>query len=228
MANANNEDCHLITVMLARSGSLDAVQDVTRKLRIELRNLRDRNARTDQRWSSVEMVGQVEIEALGPDDIGLLPPHRKAVIEALPAFGGSCGYATWDQIVVWVSHVHIAVHAPMLTEHDLSEAFCRQWPGHGQRVDVRPFREGDAASNTAAIAGYACKHEMRIALKNQTDLRWPIAVQAAYWGWLHGLRNGLAPLRVRIGPIRKSTKPAQNINHDSPKLYGHIANNTSQ
>jgi hypothetical protein len=68
-------------------------------------------------------------------------------------------------------------------------------------VDVRHFIEGDAGKNAGAIIGYACKHEMRVALKDDFDLCWPVPVQAAYWGWLHGLRNGLAPLRVRIGPV---------------------------
>jgi hypothetical protein len=207
MACADNNACHLITVMLARSGSLDAVRTLTRQLRTELRNLRDRNARTDLGWRSVEMVGQVEVDAFGPEDICLLPPQRRTVIEALPAFGGSCGYATYNQIVVWVSHIHIACHAPHLSAGELHGAFARQWPGDPRRVDVRPFREGEAGANAGAIIGYASKHEMRFALKDGFDLCWPIAVQAAYWGWLHGLRNGLAPLRLRVGAMgeRKSS-----------------------
>jgi hypothetical protein len=205
MANADNNACHLITVMLARSGSLDAVRTLARQLRTELRNLRDRNARTDWRWRSVEMIGQIEVDAFGFDDIGLLPPQRRNVIETLPAFGGC---ATCDQPVVWVPHVHIACHAPNLSEDDLHAAFARQWPGDPRRVDVRPFVEGEAGTNAAAIIGYACKHEMRIALKDGFDLCWPITVQATYWGWLHGLRNGLAPLRLRIGAMSENSSPA--------------------
>jgi hypothetical protein len=201
MIHADNDRCYLITIMLARSGSLDAVRDVSRQLRTDLRNLRDRSARRDWRWRSVEMNGQVEVDALGADDIRLLPPQRKNVIEALPVFGGSDGFATYDQTVIWVSHVHIVCHAPHLDEDDLCAVFQRQWAGASRRVDIRPFREGDAGANAAAIIGYACKHEMRLALKDGFNLCWPIAVQAAYWGWLHGMRNGLAPLRVRIGPI---------------------------
>jgi hypothetical protein len=210
-AHADNDDCYHCTIMLARSGSLDAVRDLVRLLRTDLRNLRDRAARRDRRWQTLEMVGQVEVDALGPHDIGDLPPQRKAVVENLPTFGGSSGYVTHDQIVVWVSHVHLACHAPLLTGDDLLTAFRQHWPGPPERVDVGPFIAGDAGHNAGAIIGYACKHEMRIKLKDGFDLSWPVAVQAAYWGWLHGLRNGLAPLRVRLGKVRDSRK------HDAPR-----------
>ena len=80
---------------------------------------------------------------------------------------------------------------------------------------MRPFIGGDAGYNAGAIIGYACKHEMRIKLKDGFYLCWPMAVQAAYWGWLHGLRNGLAPLRVRLGKVEGSRKDdALRIDHN--------------
>ena len=202
MAHADNNCCYLVTIVVARSGALDAVREIIRSLRTELRNLRHRNARNDARWRNVEMVGQTEIEALGPDDILLLPPHRRRVVDALPAVGGSSGYATWDQMVVWVVHVHIACYAPGIHQYDLLEVLRGQWPGPAERVDVRPFLEGDAGDNTGRIIGYASKHDMRVKLRDFHDLVWPLSVQAAYWGWLHSLRNGLGPLRLRLGKMR--------------------------
>ena len=191
MAHADNDDCYLVTIVLARSGSLDAIRDVVRQLRVDLRNLRDRNARLNRCWRSVEMIRQAEIKAMGPHDILLLPPQRRTVIEALPAFGSSFGYATWDQIVVWVTHVHIACYLPSVNPDELYKALQQQWPGPVKRVEVRAFLEGDAGDNAGKIiGGYACKHEMRVKLKDDFHLYWPVAVQAAYWGWLHGLRNG--------------------------------------
>jgi hypothetical protein len=204
MADADNDHCNLVTIMLSRSGSLDGVREVARRVRTELRNLRDRNARIDRRWRGVEMIGQVEVDALGPTDIDVLPPQRRAVISALPSFGGSSGYATWDQIVTWVTHIHVAVHAPKLSRGDLRDAFEKQWPGVG-RVDVRPFHPGTANENAGSIIAYASKHEMRTTLKDGFEVEWPVAVQAVYWGWLHSLRSGLAPLRVRIGAIKDKT-----------------------
>lgn len=201
LAHADNNFCYLVTIVLAQTGTLDAIRDVVRQLRIDLRNLRDRNARLSQGWRSLEMLGQAEIDAMGPHDIILLPPQRRRVIEALPAFGGPSGYATWDQIVVWVTHVHIACHAPDIGQGDLYKALQRQWPGPVERVEVRAFLEGDAGDNAGRIISYASKHEMRVKLRDHCDIVWPLSVQAAYWGWLHGLRNGLAPLRVRIGRI---------------------------
>jgi hypothetical protein len=202
MAHAANESCFLITVALARSAKVDAVREVARQLRVELRNLRDRNARSNHAWRSVEIIGQVEVDAIGPDDIRFLPPRRRSVIEALPLFGGFSGDAAGDQIAVWISHVHLVVHAPSLSQRDLCVAFRRQWPGPVERVDVRPFAEGNAGDNAGRIIGYATKHEMRVKLKDNFHLVWPIAVETAYWGWLHSLHNGLAPLRIGIGKIK--------------------------
>ena len=167
------------------------------------------------------MVGQVEVDALGPLDISDLPPQRRRVVENLPAFGGPSGYATYDQIVAWVSHVHIACHAPLLTRDDLLGAFRRQWPGPEERVDVRAFIEGDAGQNAGAIISYASKHDMRIRLKDGFDLCWPVAVQATYWGWLHGLRNGLAPLRVRIGPVGAKSCYETSQGRVAPSIIGY-------
>ncbi len=217
MAHADNRACRLVTTMLARFGDLDAVRDVARKLRTDLRNLRDRHARTDSRWRNVELIGQVEIDALGPDDIRLLPPRRKAVIETLPVFGGAYGYATYDQTVVWVPHVHIVCHAPNLSDDDLCDALRRQWPGDARREDVRPFLDGDAGENTAEIIGYTSKHEMRIALKDGFALCWPMSVQATYWAgcmdsetdW-HRCVFGSGRSRIRLRrkrvPQNKATK----------------------
>ena len=34
------------------------------------------------------------------------------------------------------------------------------------------------------------------------ERQWPLPVQATYWAWLHGLRRGLAPLRVQLAARR--------------------------
>jgi hypothetical protein len=188
MAHADNQACTLTTIMLARAGSLDAIRDVVRNLRIDLRNMRDRLARQDQRWRTLEMTGMVEVDALGPEGIPFLPPRRCAVVQALPAVGGSSGYATYNQIVTWVAHVHLACHAPHLSGGDLRGAFERQWPADVPgRVDVRPFRDGKAGDNTGGIVDYASKFEMRMTLRDGFDLVWPMPIQAAFLGSLDDL-----------------------------------------
>lgn len=202
MTHATNKDCYMATVMLSRCAEVTDMHGIIREFRVELRNLRDRRARTDGRWRAVEAVGQIEIEALGAQDICLLPPRRRAVVESLPARGGAYGYHVFDERVVWLCHVHLAVHAPGLTDDELREVLERQWPGPEGRVDVQRFYEGGAGDNTGAIIGYATKHDMQVKLRDGIEVPWPIGVQAAYWGWLDGLKRGLATLRVRLGPKR--------------------------
>jgi hypothetical protein len=202
MAHADNDACHMVTIALMRGGTLEDMRAVITGFRAEIRNLRDRRARADGRWRSLAMVGQVEIEPLGVLDIPLLPPGRRAVAEVLPVRGDTEAYVTHDQAVGWMGHVHLVCHAPELSGDELRAALERQWPGPAGRVDVRPLHPGCAAENTGAIMGYASKCAMRTKFRDGIEEPWAVAVQAAYWGWLHGLRRGLATLRVRLGPKR--------------------------
>jgi hypothetical protein len=197
MANADNGSCYLVTIMVARSEALEVLPECVYGLRTALRNLRDRKARQDSCWGRVGLVGQVEIDALGVEDIYLLPPQRRMVIEALPVLGRS-DPSSRD---VWIPHLHIGCHAPGLDMADLELALERQWPGAG-RVDVRCFQDRSAGENAGRIIGYASKHMMRLALKDGFYDAWPYSVQARYWGWLHSLRQGLKPLRMKIGPTK--------------------------
>lgn len=222
MVHAHNSNCYMATIMLARCAELADVHEVIREFRAELRNLRDRRARTDGRWQAVEAVGQIEIEALGAQDICLPPPQRRAVVEALPVRGGAYGYRVFDERVAWLGHVHLAVHAPGLTDDELGAVLKRQWPGPKGRVDVQRFYEGGAGDNTEAIIGYATKHDMQIQLRDGFQVTWPIAVQAEYWGWLHGLKRGLATLRIRLGPKRaaKALRGPDAADRDGPAARG--------
>lgn len=204
---ASNAECWHITVMLARAGSLDIARDLVRSTRRDLRNMRDRRARTDRRWCGVGMVGMAEMDALGPDDVQLLPSQRRAVVEALPAFGGP-DHAAYGFQVTWVPHLHLAVHAPALARADLAEAFRTQWPGPAERADVSPFWACDtAAANAARIVGYGSKHAAVLKLDRGGNagcvaVPWPSAVLASYWAWVHRQRNGLQMWRVMLGAGR--------------------------
>jgi hypothetical protein len=69
-------------------------------------------------------------------------------------------------------------------------------------VNVKRFYEGDAGENAGRIITYSSKHKMRLRLKDGFNPFWPPFVQATYWGWLHGLGQGLKSLRIRMGPMR--------------------------
>ncbi len=203
---ASGAECWHVTVMLGRCGSLGAARDLVLNTRRDLRNLRARRAQTDRRWLHVEMAGMAEIDALGIDDVQLLPPERRAVVQELPAFGGGPDRAAYGFQVAWVPHLHLAINAPALNREDLVEAFRAQWPGPAERVDVAPFWACDtAADNAARIVGYGSKHAAVLKLDGKAksvEVPWPDAVQAAYWSWVHRQRNGLRMWRVILGAGR--------------------------
>lgn len=195
----DNEVCSFVTIMLARTGDLDTIPGIIGSFRVDLRNLRDRLARRDPRWASFEAVGMVEVDAMIAEEICVLPPQRRAVIESLPSYGSGD--------VVWVVHVHLAVHAPELSHDELCEAFQRQYPGSPECVDVQPFHSDKAAlDNAANVGSYPAKHTMQTTFTRGLKEAWPLAWQLLYWGWLHGLGDGLRPLRIRLGPKGKPTK----------------------
>ena len=204
--------CHEATIMLARTGSLQAVRDLVRVTRTELRNMRDRRGRADPRWRNVMAAGAIEVDAMGPDDVGLLPPQRRAVVRDLPMHG-ALDHATYGHEVLWIAHAHLALSAPELSQAELQDALLTQWPGIGGRVRVQPFWDSVPAGDSAArIVGYASKHAMRLKLDGGdacTVLPWPAPVQATFWGWVHSMRNGLASLRLQIGGISKTGRFAQ-------------------
>lgn len=198
-AAASGPACSHVTIMLACTGDLDAIRGVVRDLRVDLRNLRDRSASRSRRWATVAAYGLVEVDAHLRDDVMFLPPRRRAVVQELPYLGRGP--------VAWVPHAHLCFHHPRLDRAALREALSTQWPGAPGRVDVRPFDNGDADFNAGNIAAYAAKMRMTTTMLNGVEEEWPVTWRAAYWSWLCGQRAGLAPLRLRLGPMGTRTKP---------------------
>ena len=195
MSSAENAHSSMVTIMLERAGELSAVRDIIRDFRVALRNLRDRRARADGRWRKFAAVGLAELDFLEPGDLPLLPSMRRAVISALPVRS----HGDQGEVVV---HVHLAVSHPMIPRHAVERAFMQQWDGAG-RVDVGEFyADVDGPENAAGIIAYAAKHRMVTTFHAGVEMPVPMSWQARYWGWLHGLGCGLAPLRVRMTPMR--------------------------
>ena len=209
MAHATDDAMSMVTIMLTRTGSLDSIRDTVRGLRVALRNLRDRHARRcAAQWRSVEFAGVVETDMMWPDDVIRLPPGRRSVIQHLPVL-------VHPDDILFVPHLHAVCHHPGLEPQVLHDVLSSQWPGKG-RVDVRPCDMDDnAAANAGGVIAYAAKHNTSLTLSGDVDVEIPMAWQARYFSWLHGLRAGLAPLRVRIRPMRDVVGCLlQHVGHD--------------
>ncbi|GGC46962.1 hypothetical protein GCM10011504_26780 [Siccirubricoccus deserti] len=192
--DADNEDCSLVTVHLARVGDLNDIREVVAGARRAFRDLRDRQARQRHRWRSVEVAGVVEVDAMASGDVPLLLSDRAAMLPCLPMVGAAGP-------VVWLPHLHAAVHHPDVDRAELRAALEARWEGP-HRVDVREFHSDKlAGENAADINGYASKFD---ACTNTDGIEepWPVSWRAEWWGWLHSLRRGLEPMRVSFKPMK--------------------------
>lgn len=214
MRHAEIEHSSMATVMLARTGDMEEVRDVVREFRVALRNLRARRAREDARWRSMSVVGLAEVDILAPEEITFLPPSRRLVVEQLPVRSHSDD----DQFTI-VVHVHLFVSHPAIPRHAVERVLMSQWLGTG-RVDVRALNDDGATApeHAGGIIAYASKHSMVTKLDGCVESPVPTALQARYWSWLHGLRSGLAPLRVRMSAMRDPADGVLEEQDDEPEV----------
>jgi hypothetical protein len=191
---ADNEACSHVTIHLARVGDLNDIREVVAGVRRALRDLRDRQARQRRRWRSIEVAGAVEVDAMAQDDVPLLLSDRAAMLPSLPMVGAAGS-------VIWLPHLHAAVHHPDVDREELRAALEARWEGP-HRVDVGEFHTDKlAGENAAYINGYAFKFDARTNT-NGIEEPWPVSRRTEWWGWLHSLRRGLEPLRVSFKPMK--------------------------
>lgn len=193
-ADANNEDCSLATIHLACTDDVDCVRQVTLAVRRALRDLRDRMSRVNPAWRNVEFVGVVEVAALYRTDIPLLLSGQADVISKLPCIG-----STGE--VVWMPHLHVAIHHPGVERLDLRRALEAQWPGSERRVHVVAFDQTKMpAANVADIVAYGSKAAC-VSTLGGIEEEWPTALRAIWWTAIRRWKRGLEPLRVQIRPM---------------------------
>ena len=207
---ADHGACMMVTVLLCRSGDLDAMRDVLDRFRIDLRNLRDRLSRRDPRWGSICVRGQIEIDAIHEEIWQDVPRERRAVIDALPchAYAGD---------VTWLPHAHLCLHAPELFRADIMDALSKQWPGKG-RVHVRALDPAQSSGEALSrIVSYSAKHKSSnklLAIDADGCWQWhyelwPVEIQSAYWSWIKSMRRGLSPLRLKLNPKKQRSEPVE-------------------
>jgi hypothetical protein len=150
------------------------------------------------------VVGHVELDPYWRDDMQHLAPDQAALIPALPVL------ARGGDGPLWVVRVHLAVRHDDIGRGELVEVLGHQWPGAG-RVHVQGFFEDQLAQeNAGCVLSYAIKHAQEYDVGEVSE-GWPVCWQVAYWTWLHGMRRGLQPLRVSVGPQRADQGPALSI-----------------
>lgn len=214
MQDADPDHTSSLTILLAQTGTLAAVRPVVDRLRDNLRALRDRRGRRDSRWRNVSVYGIVEIDLLEPYDVVLLPPQRQAAVGALPVIDRS------DDLLC-VPHLHAVVSHPGIPRAVIEAELRAAWPGE-RRVEMKALRSDDVEEETHGIVGYATKHTMENAYRDRVKLDVPMMVQARYWGWLHAYGAGIAPLRIKIQPMRPRRPDVEGADAVEPDVFKEI------
>jgi hypothetical protein len=192
-ADAESEDCSYITILLARIGDLSSLPEVSKKLRRDLRNLRDGMARKSASWNSLSLMGHIELDALEETDVPLLGSSRRAMVPLLPAVGGR------PDTMFWVPHAHLCAHHPDVCREYLKHALAEQWSGIN-RVHIGAFDlDRFAKDNAPDCISYGLKFRNSTQFADGMVIDWPLAWSARVWSWLHEQRNGLQPLSVKLG-----------------------------
>ena len=201
-ANADSEDCSYITILLARIGELSALPDVIKKLRRDVRNVRDAMARKSPSWNALSVMGHIELDALAETDVPLLGSRRRAVVPRLPAVGGR------PDTMFWLPHAHLSVHHPHVGREYLRHALTDQW-ADDNRVHVREFdTDRLAQENAPDCISYGLKFRNSTEFADGRVLDWPLEWSAGVWSWLHEKQNGLQPLSVKLGTRSSSANRA--------------------
>jgi ribosomal protein S12 len=204
-AGADNELCSHVTVHLARVGDLDGVRGMVQSARRACRDVRDRQARQDCRWRTVEMAGLVEVDAMVTADVPLLLSDRAEMLPNLPL-------VSTTRSTMWLPHLHAAVYHPGVGRAELQAALESRWDGP-HRVDVKPFHDDKpAGENAADVFGYASKFD---ASTNTHGIEepWPAPRCAEWWDWLHSLQRGIDALRISLKPMGTRTPRSSAIPH---------------
>ena len=194
--DADVQWCSAVTVGIALTGDLAEVRDAVVAFRRGLRDRRDATARARSRWTTLEAVGHVELDAHWQSDIQHIAPERRAMVESLPVLAYPGAGEPF-----WVIHAHLACHHPDIDRAEVKDVFTRQWAGPN-RVHVEAFHDHQLPAYAAgSVVSYSVKNAQCSAIGHLEE-EWPVSWRSAWWTWLHGMRRGLQPLHVALGARR--------------------------
>lgn len=190
---AANSELSMASVLLGSTVDVEGIGDIFLTARSDLRNRVNRQRSMLRRWSRVQLVGWLEVDAVSPLDVPLLPPERR---EALTAMGLPCAE---DHDVIWLPSFHAVIWHPGVDWQEVRDALALQWEGTRQ-VHVQPARSHlTAEQNIRNIVSYALKHQCQTSLGG-TRIDWPPSWLAEFYEWLHSWSQGFRRTRVLVGP----------------------------
>jgi len=199
------ENLAFVSVVLEATSEVTRLAELIKRSRNDTRNRMKASRRTSPQWRGAYMAGWHEIDAVAADQIPLLPPQRRELMEQLVPWSLSSGGPAW------VATYHGIFHLNGLSAEDVSVEFGRQWPIRRQ-VHVKPFELATpVVTSLDRIVSYSNKFSNMVHLNDGYVETWPVSWESSLFGWLQAShRNAFEALRFRIGP--QVTSPAEVLN----------------
>lgn len=183
-----------LTVVGPTTRQVEQVPETFSRMRQTIRNL----ARKPH-FRAVRLVGSLETDAVGFDQLPCLGDQRRALFDAL-------GCWPTETQPLWVPTIHAVVHLGGLTHQDLGHELRRVWSAPRQ-VHTEPFHQQcSLPENIARTISYGLKHVCATAL--QTDVGvchdpWPAEWLGAYYSALHAHASGFRGLTLSRGVSKR-------------------------
>ena len=187
----SNRDISFASIVIGATTCVDEIGDIFAKFRKDLRNLTDSNRRVRRRWSALDMMLWLEVDAMSGSDYILLGSDKQTQLgEMAPFFVMKDG-------PVWIVTCHGVIAHPHIDRQEVLAELDRRWAGH-KRCDLRAFdTSNEVATNLRRTINYALKHECRTHLGNHAEA-WPDAWMAEYYSYLNEWSRGFQSTRIVI------------------------------
>lgn len=199
-AGASNDSLAFVTIVMGLTSWTGDIREIFDTGRRKLRNMVDRNRRADARWSDLQIVGWLEVDAFDPHRFADLPANKRVQLEAigLPYIGAG---------PTWVVTLHALVSLAGVDRYRLTEELQRSWAAPTQ-VHVCEFH-GDKSpdQNINSLVRYCLKHQTDTATTVCHAEPWDISWKTEYYEYLYRWSKGFQSLRVWVKP--RAAEPAR-------------------
>lgn len=195
----------MASVLLGATKDVEQIGDIFLTARSDLRNRVNRQRRESRRWMRVQLVGWLEVDAVSPLDVPLIPPQRR---EALMALGLP---SAEDHEAIWLPSFHAVVWHPGVDWQEVRDVLSLQW-GAARQVHVQPAAQHlTAEQNIKNIVSYSLKHRCQTNIGG-VAMDWPASWLGQFYDWLHEWSQGFRRTRLLIGlPKALHDKEDKNI-----------------
>lgn len=204
-----NENLGFMSVVVGATSEVSDLTGLIHRSRDKTRKAVGAFRKRSPSWNDVYLAGWHEVDAVCADQIPLLPPKRRALIESIAPLSYGSNAPAW--IGTWHGIIHLG---PMQSE-EVAYDFGQRWNLPNQ-VHVRKFdEEQPIRRNLDRITSYANKFDCSVKLRDGFIEAWPASWAAEFFGWLQDTqRNPFELMRFAVRPRYEENQIDADVSND--------------